>query len=104
MQRLMLAAVASILLVNACSNDSATQPDAPTQSLPGVGSAFKYKGYQYSENEFRDTIPGSASTFTLTIVEKGISFEGKTGVWKSVIRDDRTGQVSDSLYMCFDGN
>lgn len=103
--RFALLALFAALVLSACSDDSTTSPDGSELQTPAVGSVFNLIGWRFKENSSTfDSLPGTTAASVMTITEKNISYEGKSGVWKTIITDVRTGRITDTLYMCYDAN
>ncbi len=103
--RFALLTLFAALVLSACSDDSATSPDDSELQIPAVGSVFNLIGWRFKENSSTfDSLPGTTAASVMTIAEKNISYEGKSGVWKTIITDVRTGRVTDTLYMCYDAS
>ena len=104
LMRFALLTLFAAVVLAACSDDSTTSPDDSELQTPAVGSVFNLTGWRFKEKSTGDSLPGTTAAFVMTIVEKNISYEGKSGVWKTIITDVRTGRDTDTLYMCYDAN
>ena len=102
--RYALITVLAAMFVVSCSEDEVTSPEGSSVTVPSVGSTFVLKGWQYRDRRSFDSVAGTVSTLTMGVVERGLVHEGKSGVWRSIITDARTGLATDTLYMCYDAN
>lgn len=87
-----------------CSDDSpsgndGTGNDKVTVTKPGQGSVYEYEEYD-TENGVK--VEDSEQDVTMTVVETGISYEGKADVFK-MEEEYASGETSD-LYVRFESN
>ena len=87
-----------------CSDDNpsgndGTGNDKVTVTKPGQGSVYEYEEY---DTEGGAKVDGSEQDVTMTVVETGVSYEGKADVFK-VQEEYKSGEKSD-LYVRFESN
>lgn len=103
MRHAMIITLAALVVVS-CSNEEATSPEESSVATPSTASTFVVKDWQYRERNSWDSIPGTTTTLTMTVLANDIVHEGKSGVWVTTMTDARTGLATDTLYMCYDAN
>ncbi len=94
-----LAIVAGLLVFTGCSDDDPSNPGSESVTKAGVGSEFVYNEYE-TENDAK--VDGTDQTVTMTVMEKDLTYQGKSEVYRwSEVYD---GGDESTLYIRYESN
>lgn len=93
--------LALAVLVAACADDDIVIPQQQEVTAPQVGSTFVVARHKMDPSGAKR--PDSDAIFNRVVASRGVTFDGRTGVWTVITYRDSIEEATDTTYSYVDG-